>query len=46
MQESHWSSHPIANKIDFQPKLIKRDGEGQFILMKGNKQNLKMNYQF
>jgi hypothetical protein len=25
----------IANKIDFQPKLIKRDREGYFILIKG-----------
>ena len=25
----------ISNKIDFQPKLIKRDGEGHFILIKG-----------
>ena len=25
----------IANKIDFQPKLTKRDGEKHFILIKG-----------
>jgi hypothetical protein len=25
----------IANKIDFQPKVIKRDGEGHFMLIKG-----------
>ena len=25
----------IANKIDFQPKVIKRDGEGHFTLIKG-----------
>ena len=25
----------ISNKIDFKPKLIKRDGEGHFMLTKG-----------
>jgi hypothetical protein len=25
----------IANKIDFQPEVIKTDGEGHFILLKG-----------
>jgi hypothetical protein len=30
----------ISNKIAFQPKLIKRDGEGHFILLKGKK-NMK-----
>ena len=24
----------ISNKMDFQPKVIKRDGEGNFILLK------------
>jgi hypothetical protein len=26
----------IFNKIDFQPKVIKKDGEGHYILIKGN----------
>jgi hypothetical protein len=26
----------ISNKIDFQPKVIKKDKEGHFILIKGN----------
>jgi len=30
-QEASWSSQS-NNKIDFQPKLIKRDEEGHFIL--------------
>jgi hypothetical protein len=30
-----WSSHPISNKIDFQPKVIKKDKEGHFILING-----------
>jgi hypothetical protein len=25
----------ISNKIDFQPKVIKKDEEGQFIFLKG-----------
>jgi hypothetical protein len=25
----------ISNKIDFQPKVIKRDGEGHLVLIKG-----------
>jgi hypothetical protein len=29
----------IANKIDFKPKLIKRDGEGHYILINGKKIN-------
>jgi hypothetical protein len=26
----------ISNKIDFQPKVIKKDKEGHFLLIKGN----------
>jgi hypothetical protein len=32
----------ISNKIDFQPKVIKKDKEGHFILIKGKK-STKMN---
>jgi hypothetical protein len=34
-EETNWSSHSISNKIDFQPKVIKKDKEGHFILIKG-----------
>jgi hypothetical protein len=34
-QETRWSSHSNINKIDFQPKVIKKDTEGHFILIKG-----------
>jgi hypothetical protein len=34
-QETSWSSHLISNKINFQPKVIKKDKEGHFILIKG-----------
>ena len=34
----------IENKIDFQPKVIKKDKEGHFILIKGK--IYKMNSQF
>ena len=34
----------ISNKIDFQPKLIKKDKEGHFILIKGK--ILQEEYQF
>ena len=30
-QETSWSSHSISNKINFQPKVIKKDKEGHFI---------------
>ena len=32
-EETSWSSH--SNKIDFKPKVIKKDKEGHFILIKG-----------
>jgi hypothetical protein len=35
----------IVKIIDFQPKVIKRDGEGQFILIK-EKKSTKMTSQF
>ena len=31
-EETSWSSH--SNKIDFKPKVIKKDKEGHFILIK------------
>jgi hypothetical protein len=34
-KETSWSSHCSINKIDFQPKLIKKDKEGNFIFIKG-----------
>jgi hypothetical protein len=34
-EETSWSSLLILNKIDFQPKGIKKDKEGHFILIKG-----------
>jgi hypothetical protein len=34
-EETSWSSHSISNKIDFQPKVIKKDKEGYFIFIKG-----------
>ena len=35
----------ISNKINFQPKVIKKDKEGHLILIKGKK-STKMNSQF
>jgi hypothetical protein len=34
-EETSWNSHSISNKIDFQPKVIRKDKEGHFILIKG-----------
>jgi hypothetical protein len=34
-QETSRSSNLISNKIDFQPKVIKKDKERYFILVKG-----------
>jgi hypothetical protein len=34
-KESSWSTDSISNKIDIQPKVIKKDKEGHFILIKG-----------
>jgi exonuclease III len=34
-EETSWSSPLISNKIDFQPKVIKKDKKGHFILIKG-----------
>jgi hypothetical protein len=34
-EETSWSSILISSKIDFQPKVIKNDKEGHFILIKG-----------
>ena len=34
----------ILDKIDFQPKVIKKDEEGHFIFVK--EKSIKMNYQF
>ena len=36
----------ISNKIDFQPKVIKKYGERHFILLKRKKKSTKMNFQF
>ena len=33
-EETSWSSPLISNKIDFQPKVIKKDKEGHFIVIK------------
>jgi hypothetical protein len=41
---NNWSSHLISNKIDFQPKVIKKDKEGHFILSKVK--SYKRNSQF
>jgi hypothetical protein len=35
----------ILDKMDFQPKVIKKDKEGHFMLIKGKK-STKKNYQF
>ena len=34
----------ISNKIDFQPKLTKRDWEGHFVLIKGKKTPQRSNF--
>ena len=36
----------ISTKMDFQPKLIKRDGEGHFLFMNGKKNITKIMSQF
>jgi hypothetical protein len=36
----------ISNKIDFQPKAIKNDKDGHFILVKRKRKSTKMNSQF
>jgi hypothetical protein len=35
MAQRSWTSHSTLNKINFQPKVIKKDKEGHFILIKG-----------
>jgi hypothetical protein len=34
-EETSWTRHSISNKIYFKPKVIKKDKEGHFILIKG-----------
>jgi hypothetical protein len=34
----------ISNKIDFQSKVIKRDGKGHFILIKGKSSKMKSQF--